>query len=126
MEQNRSATPPGWPADLPGPGTGEAFASRVVPWLLDRSPPEVRQRFALRRHPAALAHVALNHCNAAVAGQREAYRSARRQLVEVLSPEALAGVMVDLEAMGHELVRNAREVALVSQALEGRHWQEKL
>jgi hypothetical protein len=34
--------------------------------------------------------------------------------------------MVDLEAMGHELVRNAREVALVSQALEGRHWQEKL
>lgn len=126
MEQQPSATPPGWPADLPGPGAAEAFEARVVPWLLDRCPPEVRQRFVLRRHPAALAHVAQAHCAAAVAGQREAYRSARRELSQVLAPEAMAAVMSDLEAIGHELVRNQREVDLVAEALGGRVWRERL
>lgn len=118
--------PPGWPGDLPGPDTGEAFESRVVGWLLDRCPPEVRLRFVLRRHPLALAHVAQHHCDAVVGGQREAYRAARRDLVEVLPADALAGVLSDLEAVGHEVVRNQREVRLVAEALAGRRWRAKL
>lgn len=126
MVPQPSATPPGWPADLPPPNAPEAFAAKVVDWLLDRCPPEFRRRSALRRYPLALAHAAVASCEAAVAGQREAYRSARRELADPLGPEALAAVMIDLEAVGHELVRNQREVALVAEALTGRVWRERL
>ena len=120
-----SVAPPGWPSDLPPPGT-DAFGARVSGWLLDRCPPEVRGSLVMRRYPLALAHVALRHTEATVAGQREAYRSARRELAEALPPEALAGVLADLEAIGHTTVGQLREVRLVGEALQGTVWREKL
>ncbi len=113
-----TSAPPGWPADLPPPVADE-FEARVGGWLLDRCPPEVRASFTIRRHPLALAHVALYHSTAAVAGQREAYRAARRELAPLLPTEAVAGVLTDLEAIGHDLVRAHREVGLVVAVLRG-------
>ena len=126
MSETRPTTPPGWPRDLPGPASGEEFESRVAGWLLERCPAEVRGSFVVRRHPAALAHVALHHSRAAVAGQREAYRSARRELVDAVPADAMAGVLHDLEGVGHELVRTLREVTLVAEAIAGRQWRERL
>ena len=120
-----TATPPGWPADLPGPAHPE-FGQRVTGWLLDRCPPEARQAPALRRHPLALAHLAGHCADAAVAGQRAAYTAARRELTEALGPDAIAAVLVDLEALGHDAVAAQREVGLVAEALQGRVWREKL
>ena len=120
-----SVAPPGWPADLPPPGT-EAFGERVSGWLLDRCAPEVRSAFMVRRHPLALAHVAVAHAEALVAGQREAYRSARRELADALPPEALDAVLADLEAIGHTAVGQLREVRLVSDALQGTVWRARL
>jgi hypothetical protein len=120
-----SVAPPGWPSDLPPPGTA-AFAERVSGWLLDRCAPEVRSARAVRRYPVALAHVAVAHLEALVAGQREAYRSARRDLTDTLPPDALAAVLADLEAIGHTAVGQLREVRLVADALQGTVWREKL
>lgn len=120
-----AVVPPGWPSDLPPPGT-EEFAAKVSGWLLDRCPPEVRSSFTIRRHPVALAHVAARHSESVVSGQREAYRSARRELVDLLPTEALAGVLTDLEAIGHDAVRTAREVQIVAEALHGAVWRPKL
>ena len=117
--------PPGWPEGLPPPDT-EEFSARVSGWLLDRCPPEFRATFTVRRHPAALAHVALYHSKATVAGQREAYRSARRVLAGELSADALRGVLSDLEATGHEVVGTLREVELVVAAMRGEEWRPKL
>jgi len=120
-----SYVPPGWPEDLPPPDT-EAFSAKVSGWLLDRCPPQFRATFTVRRHPSALAHVALYHSKATVAGQREAYRAARRLLAEQLSADALSGVLADLEATGHEVVSTLREVELVVEAMHGERWQPKL
>ena len=120
-----SATPPGWPPDLPGPAHPE-FPHRVSGWLLDRCPPEARQAPALRRHPQALAHLAGHTAAAAVAGQRAAYTAARRELTDALGPDAIAAVLVDFEALGHAAVAAQREVGLVAEALQGRVWREKL
>lgn len=117
--------PPGWPSDLPGPGT-DAFTDKVGGWLLDRCAPEVRSAFALRRYPLALAHVAVAHGEALVAGQREAYRSARRELTEHLPPDGMTAVLTDLEALGHQSVGQLREVRLVTEALHGTVWRERL
>ncbi len=121
----QQGVPPGWPADLPPPGSRE-FAARVTPWLLDRCAPEMRGAPTIRSNPAALALVALLHCEAVVAGQREAYRSVRRRLAESLPPEAVEGVLRDLEAVGHDLVGTLREVTLVTDALAGTVWRPKL
>ena len=95
-------------------------------WLLDRCPPEARQSFTIRRHPLALAHVAAHHSEAVVAGQREAYRAARRELAGQLPAQSLAGVLTDLEGIGHDVVGTLREVRLVCEALQGRVWRPRL
>ena len=121
----RPGAPPGWPSDLPAP-TAPEFGARVSGWLLDRCPPEIRGTATIRHHPPALAHVSLRHCEAVAAGQREAYRSARRQLADAIPPEALAGVLADLEAVGHQTVGTLREVRLVAEALDGAVWRPRL
>ena len=61
-----------------------------------------------------------------MAGQRAAYTAARRELTESLGPDAIAAVLVDLEALGHAAVAAQREVGLVAEALQGRVWRDKL
>ena len=74
-----TATPPGWPADLPGPGAG--LAEQVTGWLLDRLPPEYRTS-SLRRYPLVLAMSARLHAQATLAGTRDVYRDLRAVTLE--------------------------------------------
>jgi hypothetical protein len=107
--------PPGWPKDLPPPGTGE-FDDRVVLWLLDRSPADLRTS-AVRQMPLALCCVVAHSLEGLLAGIRNAYRSARTELAEDISPNDFLTLQQALEAQGARLAATRREVALVEAAL---------
>lgn len=112
-------TPVGWPPDLPAPQDPE-FGERVVGWLLDRGPAELRTS-ALRSQPVVLAYVIKNHTEATLAGARSAYARLRTDLGDVLDPAQIDGALQALEAEGARLLQVRREVDLVVQAcLAGR------
>ena len=119
------ARPPGWPADLPGPASGE-FTARAGGWLLDRCPPSVREQSAIRNHLPVLAWVAVGLAQAELDGWRVAYARARAELRDRCEPEALEAVMMSLEANGHVAAAALREVRLVEEALLGKVWRPKL
>ena len=87
-----AALPTGWPRGLAGPDD-PAFPDAVVNWLLDRCPPDYRAHDVLRRQPRALARLTVHHCAATLAGMREAYASARRELSHAIPPEAVPEVL---------------------------------
>ncbi len=107
--------PPGWPKDLPPTGTSE-FDDRVVPWLLDRSPADLRTS-PLRSMPLALCCVVAHSLEGLLAGIRNAYRSARTELADEISPADLLTLQQALEAQGARIAAVRREVALVESAL---------
>lgn len=107
--------PVGWPRDLPPPGTDE-FDGRVVAWLLDRGPADLRLS-PIRHHPVALARLIARLVDAGLDGTRGAYASARVELGEYLAPDEVATVQSALESEGARLLQVRREVALVEDAL---------
>lgn len=107
--------PPGWPRDLPPPGSAE-LGERVVPWLLDRGPGELRTS-RLRAHPRALAAYLNHYVAGCLAATREAYARARAELGPHLEPAELTEVQRALEAEGARLLQVQRELRLVAQAL---------
>lgn len=111
--------PPGWPRDLP-PAGSTAFDAKVVGWLLDRGPAELRGS-DLRLVPIALARVVAQCVDAQVDALREAYRTVRADLGSSLHPEELALVQRALEAQGAILLATAREVHLVEAAVRRAH-----
>lgn len=121
----QAAVPPGWPVDLPPPVSDE-FAGRVTGWLLDRGPLGLRQIQIWRSQPQALAMVVAIHSEHVLSGLREAYSSVRRELINVMAPGDVDRVLVALEAAGAESAENARQVALVVEALAGKQWRERL
>ncbi|TAK69488.1 MAG: hypothetical protein EPO13_06295 [Actinomycetota bacterium] len=120
-----SVTPPGWPPALPAPGHAQ-LPARAVAWLLDQGPPELRGYAVLRAHPVALARVVAHHVEACLDGARQTYAGVRRELGELLPPEAVAAVLVAVEAEGTRLVALQREVDLVERALRGQTWRPRL
>ena len=118
-------TPPGWPADLP-PAFLDEFGDRVSDWLLDRGPLGLRERRVWRRQPRALAMVVNNHQVRVLAGLRESYSAARRELADVVPSDELERVLLALEAAGAEATESARQVSLVVEALAGKHWRRRL
>lgn len=118
--------PAGWPRDLP-PSHAPEFAERVVPWLLDRGPAELRTS-GLRLLPVALAAYVRHHIDACLGGARTAYRSARTELAGLPADE-LERALSGIEAEGARLLQVQREVMLVrdelvSQVLGGRGPQQ--
>lgn len=107
--------PPGWPRDLPPRGTAE-FDERVVGWLLDRAPADLRGSI-LRQFPIALGRVVAHVVAGELDGIRNAYSTARGELGEYLAADELATVQSALEAEGARLLAVQREVALVEEAL---------
>ena len=103
----------GWPADLPPAGTQE-FDERVVGWLLDRGPADLRGS-GLAAEPAALGYVVVRHCAGAVESLRQAYAQARADLG--LPPERLQVAQQAMERAGALLAQQEREVALVYRAI---------
>jgi hypothetical protein len=107
--------PPGWPKDLPPPGTVE-FHDRVTLWLLDRSPIDLRSS-PLRHMPLALCCVVGHSLEGTLVGIRNAYRSARTLLADQITPAELLTLQQALEAQGARLAATQREIALVEVAL---------
>ena len=120
-----TATPPGWPRDLPPPAADE-FHARVVGWLLDRGPQGLRESAVWRSQPYALAMVVHTHTAQELEGLRKSYSAARRELADFLAVDDVSRVLVALEAAGAESAERARQVALVQEALEGRQWRDRL
>ena len=108
--------PTGWPRDLPPPGTAE-FDGKVVGWLLDRGPADLRLS-PLRHYPLALARFVARLVDSGLDGTRGAYASARVELGEHLTPDELTVVQSALEVEGARLLQIQREVALVEDALQ--------
>lgn len=108
--------PAEWPADLP-PASSAEFDSRVVGWLLDRSPGVVRGS-ELRRQPLALGVVARHLVMGEIEGLRRAYSTARTELGG--SSADLATTLPALETVAADLLRTQREIEAVIQALRDR------
>ncbi len=108
-------TPPGWPTDLP-PGASAEFVDRVVPWLLDQGPADLRTS-DLRLMPIALAVYLQCHLEGCLAGARRAYAQARTELGADLPADELSRAQRAFEAEGARLLRAQREVGLVIEAL---------
>lgn len=119
------ATPPGWPLDVPPPETPD-WQVPAVSWLLDQCPADYRRYAGWRRHPVALAWVTVRHVDAQLEAMRQAYREARVELGDHLTPEALEQVLADLEAEGVRLRAARRSAELLHEAMQGRRFIPRL
>jgi hypothetical protein len=117
--------PPGWPAGVHPPGSDD-FERTAVTWLLDVVPPDYRLHGVLRRHPVALATMALHHTHACVEGARQGYRTARTELADVLPAHALDAVLAAYRIEGQRLVAIATAVDLIARALRGEVFRPRL
>jgi hypothetical protein len=120
-----SYSPPGWPDGVPPPGA-PGWQERAVLWLLDQCPPEYRGHSAWRRHPVALAWLAVRHVEGQQVALREAWREARVELGPHLPPSALTDVLGQIEAEGIRLVGVARSAHLLHGAFTGEAFAPRL
>ena len=112
---DRGRTPPGWPRELAPPGSSE-FAERVVPWLLDQGPPDLRSS-VLRTLPLALVRYLIHYAEGGLNGARRAYGQARVELGPLLTAAEVATAQQGFEAAGARFLQLQRELALVEGAL---------
>lgn len=117
--------PPGWPDRVPPPGV-RGWQPAVASWLLDLCPPDYRGHAVLRRHPVALAWLAELHVQAQVEAMRQAYRTVRVDLAEVLPDGTIDALLVCLEHEGLRLRAAQRSIVLVREALDGNVFVERL
>lgn len=117
--------PAGWPVDVPDP-EDPAFTDRAVAWLLDLGPAEWRTMSVVREQPVLLAFRAHADVRARLEGARATYSSARADLGDTVTPQALEAFLSALEAEGAALIAREREVGLVEEALRGRRWRPRL
>lgn len=120
-----SHTPPGWPEGVPPHGVPD-WEKAATNWLLDLCPPDYRGYPALRKHALALAWLAAQHVDASRAAMARALGRARAELADDLSPPALEELLTTLEQEQARLLSAARGVALLEQALRGKHWIPRL
>ncbi|WP_245634693.1 hypothetical protein [Janibacter terrae] len=117
--------PPGWPDRVPPPGV-RGWQPAITSWLLDLCPSEYRGHAVLRRHPVALAWLAELHVQAQVEAMRQAYRTVRVDLAEVLPDGTVDALLVCLEHEGLRLRAAQRSIVLVREALDGNVFVERL
>ena len=115
--------PPGWPVRVADPASAE-FPESASRWLWDVGSIERSPTSIWSRHPRALAFRVACDLQARVEGARLAYARARTVMAEAgLDP---GEVLQALEAEAADLQRLQREVAMVSEALDGRRWHARL
>jgi hypothetical protein len=117
--------PPGWPAAVDPPESPE-FEKHAVNWLLDLCPPDYRMYDVLRRYPVILARFAAGHVSSAIAAARSGVAGARAELAGLVPPEAVEAAVSAYERELVRLTATARGVDVVSQALRGRKFTQKL
>lgn len=110
--------PPEWPPEVRPPSVPD-WETSAVAWLLDAVPPDYRAYEVLKRHPIALARMAVHQVNASVEAARTGYRSAAVDLKGHLPPQAVAAVLDVYREEGPRLVRLTRAITVVEQALRG-------
>lgn len=98
----------------------------AVAWLFDQCPPDYRAHDVLRKHPQVLARFARGHVESAVAAAREALRTLRADLRDVVPPEVIEAALGACDREGRRLARTGRQVALVEAALRGERWVPRL
>jgi hypothetical protein len=99
---------------------------RAVAWLFDLCPPDYRGYDVLRRQPVALAHLAAATVAASAQAAEHALRTARHELRDVMTPEAIEAALHAFERERHRLDAAARAVDLVGRALRGERWAARL
>lgn len=116
--------PPGWPADVQPPGSGD-WETTAVAWLLDQVP-EYRQYARVSRHPVVLASVARHLIHGTVEGAREGYRTVQTELGEFVPPHASDAALAAYQAEGRRLAAAERAVDLLERALRGEVFRPRL
>jgi hypothetical protein len=109
-----SSGPPGWPERVPPSGV-PGWEQAAVSWLLDQW-----VYAAWRRHPVALAWIAVRHLQADLAAMRGAWRDVRPDLGPVLPPGTLSDVLGSLTQEGLRLRAALRSAELLLEALRVR------
>lgn len=114
-----TATATGWPDDVPPVGV-PGWEQAAVTWLFDQCPADYRSYAAWRRHPVALAWVAVRHLRAELEAMRGAWRDVRVDLGPSLPPGALGDVMGSLNHEGLRIRAALRSAELLLEALRAR------
>ena len=118
--------PPGWPRNVPPPGT-PGFVDRAVGWLLDVCPPEYREHQVLLRHPPVLAWLAVRHVQAQAQANTTALAQGRAELASRGSDlRTVEEVLEVLHSEGTRLRAAARACELLAGALQGARWVPRL
>ncbi|MEU7894386.1 hypothetical protein AB0B45_16190 [Nonomuraea sp. NPDC049152] len=110
--------PPEWPSEVRTPDVPD-WETSAVAWLLDAVPPDYRAYEVLRRHPLALARMAIHHVRSAVEAARAGYRTAAVELKGQLPPHAIEAVLDTYRREGPRLVALGRSIEVVERALRG-------
>ncbi len=120
-----TAVPPGWPREVPPPGT-DGWERRATGWLFDLCPADLRAHDVLQRHPRALAFVAARQLDALADAVRSSIATARAELRDAVPPPAVSEVVAALQLEQARLESARRGLALVSEALAGASFRERL
>ncbi len=120
-----AAIPPGWPRAVP-PAEVPGWEVRAVGWLLDQCPPDYRAYAGWRKNAVALAWLAQRHLDGQIVAMRDAYRAARVEIGPLVTPEALAEIMTQIETEGLRLRAARRGAELIHEALQGKRFVPRL
>ena len=104
------------------PGAG----STGLAWLLDHCPPDYRLYPAWRRHPVALAWLAVRHLDAQLEAMRSSYREVRVALVDDIGPEGSPRSSPTSSARACGWWRPRRAAGLLLDALRGLEFVPRL
>lgn len=114
--------PPGWPQDVPGPGS-PFWVEPATAWLLDHAPAEWRLSRGFRRHPVALAWATREHLRAQLSAARAAWVDLPGAGASAAEEEL---VRTALKGSGPGLAAAVRASELLYEALRGSRFIPRL
>jgi hypothetical protein len=109
--------PPGWPREVPPPEAPD-WERRAVAWLFDQAPGDWRGVPVLAKQPRILALSVSDHIAATRTGVRTTVAGLRAALAGSVPPMVAEEAVRAFLAEEARLDRVAREVALVTAAIE--------
>ncbi|GAA4901793.1 hypothetical protein GCM10025789_20480 [Tessaracoccus lubricantis] len=112
----RVYVPPGWPGAVRPPGSN-GWLKTAEAFLLDCCPSEYRGYQVLRRHPVVLARMAREFVASQLVATRSGLAGVRTSLAGVVDTGTVDQAAAVLQQEEARLVRVARGVELVEQAL---------
>lgn len=112
----RVYVPPGWPGAVRPPGS-DGWIRTATAFLLDCCPPEYRGYPVMMKHPVVLARCARAHVESQIESTRHVVSVIRPDLSDEVTSQVADDAVTVLQREETRLVRVARAVALVDQAL---------